>query len=282
MKVSTTNWGDYTFVNINSKNIEECMDYYFSKGGDGIFINPFTGYKKADLSFLLKNKKVKRIVVTYADKIDISHLAALEGVEYLGVFDSKQKFDFGVFPNLLNLRLSWHKGSILPKNSTTLQQLFLRGYSPPEKSLEFLPNYKNLTTLELALGNLLTLKGIEKYSKLKELEVVRMLKLKNISSVQSLPKLESLHFELCKSINDVEAGIIGLSNLETLKYIDNGHISSLKFLRNFKKLKTILLGDTVVTDGDLSLLLKMKVAGFHNKKHYSHTTAQVDAEINGK
>ncbi|TGL35392.1 hypothetical protein EHQ52_13080 [Leptospira koniambonensis] len=275
MKISVDDWGGFKFVNLDSSNIDECMKYYFNGQADGIMVHPYGKYKKNDLAFLKKYKNIKRFIISYGDKIDISLLPLLQEVEYLGVFDKQQAIDYRIFKNLKELRITWHKRVDLPEKSNLLTSLYLHAYSPANKSLAALPDYRNLESLEFLGGSIETLSGFKRFQKLQNLTIIRLLKLRKIFKIEKLSGFINLHLELCKKIQDANC----IAKLETLFYVDNGELSSIKFLSKMKSLEKVFLRDANVLDGNVLPLSKLKIAGFSNKRHYSHTSEQIDALI---
>lgn len=71
--------------------------------------------------------------------------------------------------------------------------------------------------------------------------------------------------------------VAGLKNLSVLRFNDCGKIPSLQFIDEMKSLEEFRFVNTLIEDGDLHLLLRLKRVGFLSKKGYSHSPDDFDS-----
>ena len=275
--VEVTDYGPYRILDIHSDQIAECMKLYAVEKVDGISISPHHGYRLKDLSFLKNYPFVKGLAVGYAHSIDVSAISELQRLKFIGLFGSKQPIDFSVFRELEEIRVEWHPKMVFPKRSTRMKRLYMSGYKPKSKDFHELPDYPNLQELEIIQSPVHSLAGLERFKKLKRLELSYLTKLESIADLKSA-SLQFLHLDTCKKISD-HAHVKNLRNLRILRFGNCGSMPSLDFLKQMPKLEELTFVDTNVEDGDLSACLRLERVGFLNKKHYSHTDDEVDAII---
>lgn len=135
-----------------------------------------------------------------------------------------------------------------------------------------------LRKLILVSPRLLSLSGISALKNLEELEIYGAKQLVDVSALKTARKLRKLWIEECPKIAGVEI-LAHCVMLNKLSLSGIRHIPSIGFLRSLKKLEYFAFVRTIVDDGDLSPLLKLRYAGFMNRRNYSHTFEQVKAEI---
>jgi hypothetical protein len=268
-------WEPYKIMSIDSRRIDECMRFYKKRKLDGVSISPHEGYKLKDLSFLKDYPFIEGVVVAYGQNIDISGVHVLQGLKFISLGDGKYAIDLSNFSNLEEIRVRCHQKLVLPKKSTRVKSLYLSRYSPTSKDFHELPRYVNLESLEVVLGSVQSLAGLERFKRLTSLDLHRLTKLERIGDLKSA-SLEFLHIEKCKKISD-HSHVTNLENLRVLRFADCGSMPSLKFINRMPKLEELSFAKTNVEDGDLSPCLRLKWVGFLNKRHYSHTEEEVDA-----
>jgi Leucine-rich repeat (LRR) protein len=144
----------------------------------------------------------------------------------------------------------------------------LTGYKNNENSLSGIPEFPELTELNLYVTNIASLSGIEKQAALERLMIFRAPKLTSIAELVKLKKINNLEIESCKNINDFEV-LASLKNLNRLIISESGEFKSLEFLKSLPSLEFFSFWGTNVIDGDLSYLEKLPGVGFNDKRHYS-------------
>lgn len=268
-----------TNVFIESDRIDECMAYFYERGFTSISISPFMGFHNGDLEFLKDHPDVRGISLLSVEKIDISGLRFLEkSLEKLTVSDNRQSLDLSRFPKLEEFRGDWHPKLSITPECQRLRVLYLCKYKPKSKDLTKLPPLPELEDLEFVQGNLVSLKGIGRYPKLERLELSYLTKLKTIAGIQELRdgQLETLDCENCKKIQD-HASVKDVASLKLVKFNDCGEIPNIGFLNDMPNIENFRFVGTNVLDGDLNPLLRLRSTGFTNKKHFSHTSKEIEA-----
>ena len=91
-----------------------------------------------------------------------------------------------------------------------------------------------------------------------------------------MPKLEELRLDNCKKIN-FEGIFEKCHKVKQLACNGGPDVPSLSFLKQMKSIEVFRFCETNILDGDLTPLLQLKDFGFYpNKKHYSHTSEQLE------
>jgi len=186
--------------------------------------------------------------------------------------------DFSAFPDMEDCFLSrWGKNAEKVLNCTRLTQLNVIGV--PYQDLEALSLLGELRMLKLTqCVKLLSFDGAERLRSLHHLECVRCPGLSNIEALAACQELQYVEFTVCRRIQDVTA-LSELRKLRALHMEDCGKIRSVGFLKKCRQLETLLLmGDTDVVDGDLSIF--MDLPGLRNwtfakRRHYLHSEEQI-------
>jgi internalin A len=177
----------------------------------------------------------------------------------------------------------------------------------PLKSLAGLGGMPSLRTLVLTKVPMGDLTGLDAAPALSTLGVFFAPSLRSIKEAVGLRGLESLELMGCRGITDVSrvgemtrlhnlwlAGVdLGdpsflarLKGLTALKLENVGAIPSLDFLAGMTKLESVMLVEnTTVVDGDLSVLLRLpalKQALYRQRRHYRPPKAEVEASITAR
>jgi protein phosphatase 1 regulatory subunit 7 len=257
---------------IESHRIDACMDYAARNGLAGIAISALGGFKLPDLSFLLRFPTVEHLTILHADMLDISAIAALRDLKYLHLNGApRQPVDLANFPLLRELQVEWWPGLRFVEALSSLRTLCLSHFKPPSGDLTALPEIPQLEDLGLVQSRKLVLSGIGRFSRLKKLAVSYLPALTDLSPLSFFANgvMESLEFGNCPKIaNHDEVRVI--RSLKRLAFNQCGKIPSLTFLNELTALESFSFVGTDIIDGNLTPCLRLKFAGFLNKRHYSH------------
>lgn len=270
----------YKSLIIDSNRITECMDFYRNESFDGIAISRFHGYKLNEIDFLKNYPFVERISVT-SETIELSGLNYLSNLKHLSLINDKQAVDFSNFPNLVVCQIEWNNKLQNIGLCKELKELQITKFNSKEKNLMPLSDLSNLEKLTLTRTNINSFNGLQKLQKLKQLEIYYAKGIENLSDINCISNtLINLHLSNCPNIKSYSE-ITELQKLYWLKLSKCGDIPSLSFIKEMPNLEKISFIDTNVLDGDLSPCIGLQHAGFTNKKHYSHTIAEMK-KINQK
>ena len=220
---------------------------------------------------------LKGIVLPYAEKYNIKILEQISSLRFLTVAGNTQPINYECLLDLEELRVEWHSKLELPKSSDKLKTLYIRGYKPNSKNLKDLPHFKNLTELEINQGNLIDLQGVDRLPKLVKGSFFHLRHLQSVASLTELG-IEAIHVEGSKIVVDFEE-LSRCQQLKSLSLIDCGKIKSLTFLEKFRKLEDFRFVNTIVEDGNMIPLLKMKSVGFLKKASYTHTPEEIRKQL---
>ncbi|MBQ4879421.1 hypothetical protein J8M21_19585 [Pseudoalteromonas luteoviolacea] len=252
----------------------EIMDTIKKYKVTSILLSQWKGWKTQPLDFLADIKNLKVVAIFDSAVQDLSVIEKLQSLEvlYLECPKAKTKVDFKLLEKLVDARFDWRPcfSSICESNS--IQTILINGYKG-----EDLSSFKSqsLSRLDIVKGSkLASLKGIENNPNLKSLMLYQCSKLVDISSLQSVA-LERIEFETCKKLENLES----VFEVSSLKHISLDKCGQIRGLTGISKLglDSLVISDTVIEDGRLDELLKLKCSKiyFDNKKHYSHTLEEV-------
>jgi len=261
---------------IESHRIDACMDYAARNGLAGIAISALAGFKLLDLSFLVRFPSVEHLTILHADMLDISGITTLKNLKYLQMNGApKQSVDLANFPLLRELRVQWWPGLRFLEALTSLRTLMLSHYKPSSDDLTALPAIPQLEDLSLVQSRKLVLSGIARFPQIKKLAVYYLPALTDLSPLSFFANgvMESLEFGNCPKItNHNEVRVV--RSLKRLAFNQCGEIPSLAFLNELTELESFSFVGTNIVDGDLTPCLRLKFAGFLDKRHYSHRSAE--------
>jgi hypothetical protein len=257
---------------IDSSRLDECIRFVLEGHIKYISINSYKGYADDNIVFLNRLAGVLEGLHLPESKFDISIVNSLHKLQFLGIADNGiDTVELSNFPDLKDLACE-HSSRLRGLGSCTkLQSLTLTNYKPSNKDLTMLPKLEMLQELSLFVTNITTLGGIEKYRNLEKLSLFRAVKLETIEALNYDDQLKDLEIENCKYIRDYEV-LKNNINLGRLKILNSGTIKSLSFVQALTKLTFLSFQDTVVEDGDISILDDIGYkgfVGFNDKKHYS-------------
>jgi len=132
------------------------------------------------------------------------------------------------------------------------------------------------------LANFKDLSGIDRFEKLKRLELHYCTKLVTDFNISALKDtLEFLHINQSKKYTPTSE-LFQLKNLKVLCLNACGSVDNLKFLNYFPKLIDFRFVDTNILDGDLTPILEhptIRTVGFLNKRHYNYSEEKMKSEL---
>lgn len=224
------------------------------------------GWRESDISFV-SGLPLKSLEVYNWDVKDISPIASLKELEYLGLECNYRKFDFSVLSNLKNCFMRYRPGSETIFSIMSLNEINMISY--PFEDISPISHLKNLKTLKIQSRKLKSLKGIEELAQLEHLDLFECTQLTDIHSLVDAAKIRKLEIETCKKISDITP-IGNLKDLEYLKLDNCGNINSLLPLKSCERLSTLFFVLTYIVDGKVSFLkdLNLQNVAFGNRRHY--------------
>lgn len=258
-----------------SDRISEGMNFFSKSGLDGIALEREHGYTLNNIDFLIDYPDVKSISISN-EILDINGIYNLKNLHYLILSGKKRKLDFSFLPNLIDLKIEWSTNLVNLKKSTNLKRLSVYNFSSKDRSGKELKELTWLNILELTQANINTLDWLSDFEQLQDLRFNYCPNLNNISSLEKSAKvLKVLLFDHCKHLRN-HSYVERLNSLRILGFNHCGEIESIDFIRKMKALEDFRFVGSDILDGDLNPCLHLKYAGFNNKKHYSHTSVQLE------
>jgi len=252
------------------------MSHYRDGEYDGIGVNPRLGFSETNIDFLDHYPEVSYVVLADADSLDVGALRSLRILRFLQLSGFTRDIDLTPFSSLNHLRVEWTSRMKLPAGDS-LEHLYLSRFRPRSEGLIGLPSLPNLRELEINLSPLKSLAGLERYPKLRGLQLSYLRRLKRIGSVNPLPSLLQLDCLACKNVEDLEQ--LSVSTLKTLRLNDCGRLRSIAFLSNLPNLQEFRFMNTSVIDGDMTPCLRLRSVAFSNKRNFSHRCHAIKAAI---
>jgi hypothetical protein len=255
---------------VSSKHLTESIsnitDHHFKS------ISISWDYILPDIDFLKDCPHIEKLSLRSETIKNFDGLGYLTNLKFLSLdIGKKSKLD------LSNLTLLEELWGVLPGKTIGFSKLnnlkFVQvwGFNPPSKTISEIGKAENIEELHLIQANLESLEGIEKLSKLRDLEIYGSNKLKDISSIRHLvSSLTKLELENCKGIQDYSP-IGTLSKLEWLTIVSCGSMESISFTKGLPKLKLFNFDRTNVEDGDLIYCKSIPEVYFTQKKHFSYS-----------
>ncbi len=254
---------------LDSDRIDDCMNHFKDQGIDILGVNPMRGFKEKDLSFLDKYQWVHGLLLVppASHDFDLSPVLGLKKLRDL-TLNQECSLSLASFPELEAFRGNWDEGLNLAQ-CPKLSVLSITGFKPGI-DLEKFPAPPSLTDLGLIQSPITSLAGISRMKRLRRLELAYLPKLEKLDDLAELADLQFLDLNKCKKIKN-HSIVSQLKNLTVLRFNDCGTIPNLQFIDEMKCLEEFRFVNTLIEDGDLHPLLRLKRVGFLPKKGYSHS-----------
>ncbi|GAO41424.1 hypothetical protein [Flavihumibacter petaseus] len=231
-----------------------------------------------NLEFLRAYSFLEALDISSFDDYEFDFLEDLPNLKDLAIaVDGKNVINLSNQAYLNNLTLAWRKDRITGlENCHQLNSLCLIDYD--EKDLKPIAKLRSLQELTIKTASIISLEGIDSFSKLKYLRLGNCRKLKGISGLINMQQLAKLSFECCPNVGDLSA-VGNLSGLNDLQLDDCSRIDSIEFVDHLAALvKLSLLGNSSVADGDLIPAKSIKEVFYKHRKHYNIKLENKDYE----
>ncbi len=264
-----------SYLHVDSDRIDACLRHYREHRINWLVVNAVRGYKLLDVDFLRGHNYVTHISIVppLSSDLDLTGLDSLRELRGL-MSDAANLGSLARFPKLESFWGTWSPRLELSA-CKGLEILSLGCYKAKTGDLTTFPDLPALRELGLIQSAIGSIRGIERFRGLRKLTLAYFTKLRSVAEVAHLPDLEDLDVHVCRKIEDHEAVRV-LKKLRVLKYNDCGQMPSVAFVNEMPALEFFAFVGTNVLDGDLGPLIRLKYAGFSEKKHYSHTRKQLD------
>jgi hypothetical protein len=246
----------------------EEIEYINSNKIDKLFVDGRQGLVTS-LDFLKKLDDVKYLCI-FGD-FDVSPIYRLKKLKFLTT-TMKNTIDLSMLPHLEWLSTSTPNYFDNIDRAINLKSLSIYNYSKEKcnpKIFKDIPKLKNLDTLLIANTDLIDLSFLNHQMNLQVLILMENRKLVNIASLNKIKgTLTSLSIILSRTIESYHC----LKEMNQLVYLylkSNKFIDTISFIDNMINLKSAVIVDSEIVDGDLTPLFRLNEAVvFPTKKHY--------------
>lgn len=272
------------YLRMNSERLDESIEFLKENKSEvyGVFLSHVHGFLEPTLQVLGRVPWIKGLMVLdhYEGEKVIEDLGELE---YLQLSSCKDTVDFSLLKNLQEFRGGCPPSLETLASCPRLYSLGLWGLKSRDGTLSSLPDFPGLKKLTLVQSSVVSLDGIEKYSKLVEVEIAYCRKLTDIDALRHLTGLRKFHIESCGKIQGLQV----LESCRRLSVIDIekcGEIESLSFIAGLSALKGLFFSGTRIKDLDLSWIERcssLRSLYFNNHAGYTHRLADFDSLLQG-
>lgn len=243
-----------------------------------IRLNDRLGWSGADISFVLTIPGIHGVDLISEEVTDVSPVFEIEGLKSLSLFcKAKVGGDFLKLKKLQSVGLQWSPVYHSLFGLRSLRRINVLGF--PQIDLTCWEQNTSATSLRLSSSSLQSLGGIERFTRVKTLDLYRCRNLKSLEALADSPSLQTLHLAQCSGIDDLTP-VAQLRQLRVLEFVDCHAIRSVAPLARCKELRRVqIAGNTTVADGDLSPLKRLtnlKEVLLAQRKHYSHTAEDLE------
>jgi hypothetical protein len=182
------------------------------------------------------------------------------------------------FLSLESLGQKWQQGMKFASVYPRLVRLSFSGSLSKSRDLSVLPCAGNLEVLGLFQTSIENLHGIERYPELKEIFICQARKLHDISQIAELEHLKRVEFENCHHLAQGGMDWRQCRNLQKMLYMKCTALSDLQFIRSMPELRSLVIMDTNVLDGNMNPVLehpRLEHFACTSYRHFTHKEAQL-------
>jgi hypothetical protein len=251
VRVKRDSDGDTVIIN-NPHSIMESIEFINDHSINQVKVNDF---EYTDLNFLNECPSIENLSIHNHFLKDLSGIYGLTKLRVLAINDTTTKVEFRIneLKNLEELYGTLPKKTVGINELNKIKHVQLWGYKPKSRNLNEFNNLKSLNVLEITQSSLDTLVGIEGIVNLRRFGLYYLRTLADITALKEVKApITELFFENCKRIVDFSP-IHSLKELENLKILACGDITSLNFVQKLTNLKSLVFPETNIIDENLSV-----------------------------
>ncbi len=256
---------------------DRMADHIKSRGVVELELNMAKGWHGSDIRFLadLPDLKVFEILDLHIENVEPIHFLHKLRRLVITTYCSTE-INFSNFPELESCELEWRAKAASLFDCGTLKDLFVNRYKA--KDLSRFGRLTHLESLMLLIVPSTNLVDLIPLSRLRRLRLGNSKRLAALSGIERLSRLEELDISTCTAITSIKE-VGELSRLRKFFFGNCGSIDSLGALDKLSVLEEVVFdASTNIVDGDLSPLLRqkhLKNVAFQNRRHYSHRREQI-------
>lgn len=269
-------------LKITPKTRKAALEAFRRAGPLGGDFRGFTISGLSDLSFLADFPDLLYLQIDgHKQRINPRQLDGLANLRGLKLTDPAGGIDFSCFPELESFWGDWHPDHKNIPTCRELRYLDVWHYNAPSQDLVKLVGLVRLEHLRIVQTNLTSLAGIEVLEDVRYLTVSHATRLESLDALAGHDSIREIDFTTANRIQSY-GPLAKIRRLRRLKLSRCAAMPNLKWLAGMENLDFFAFVDTNVVDGDLSPLLKLprlRYVGTLDKKHYSHTSDDLNAEL---
>lgn len=260
--------------------VDEIPDYIRSNKITALYLNYARGWSTKDYAFLSELQMIEELDIIDGDVENLHALEAMTGLEELSIScHTKEIIDFSALPRLVRCSLDFWSGATSIFTATGLQTLCvdclkLRDYS-------VVANLTGLSSLTISNSPIPGLDWLKALNGLVALALTNCRMLSDFSAISELSGLRALTIDGSKRLCTLDF-LTCANRLEFLDISNNSKISTLLPLKGNQNLREVVfVDDTVIVDGDLSVLAELPELcrlDFNPKRHYTHRLIKVERD----
>ena len=206
-------------------------------------------------------------------KVSLDGIYEMPALTLLSWQDKKIQPDFARLPGLEVIHGEWSKKLTGFDRLKKLKHLLLKSLN--DEDCSFAEGLASLEVLRLTGGSVKSLHGIESLSHLHTVRLGHCSSLTDVTALAKLTSLVELSSEKCKYLRDFSL----LSGAPKLEKLFVSELESIAFVPTLKHLKFLKFWD--LADGNVAPALDApaleKVDLYPDRKHYTHTKAEINA-----
>lgn len=270
-------------LKVTPKTRKDALAAFAREGSLGGPYSGFTISGISDLSFLKDFPDLLYLEIDgHKQRINPRALDGLANLRGLKISDASGGIDFRCFPELEHFWGDWHPEHRNIGTCRELRRLNVWHFNPPSRDLAELAGLVRLEDLGLVQTNIASLASIEALEDVRYLQIARAPKLESLDALSGHESIREMDFETLKGIKSYEP-ITAIHKLRRLMLFKGAPMPNLKWMAGLKHLDFFSFVETNVVDGDLSPLLRLpclRSVGTMDKKHYSHTSDELNEALN--
>lgn len=267
---------------IESERARDCLEEATRLGIQGAQFAAASGFHDDSLECLRWARDLKSVSISGLPKLSLCGLECVsDSLQELRLSDSARDLDLGALESLRELTIQGSLKVDLQPVAKRLKRLEISGLNTKTRTFVEMPRFHQLEHVEINRTNLTSFAGIDRLGSVREFQISLASRLRDLTPIldsAAAESLERLGLANCGNA-EFEEVVPALSGLKELQLIDCGEIESLSFLDQMPNLEVAVFGRTIVKDGCLKPLLRMNYAYIQNRRHYSHSLAEVEAAI---
>jgi hypothetical protein len=222
-------WGE--FLVVESKKINDAVDYINENEIKNIWISNVHGYKLKNLSFLKKITSPLEGLIVIDSNIELDGVNELTSLRMLSLSDEMgYKLDLSKFRYLKRCSLLWNKEIFNLSTLLNIEDLNIRKGTATVFTSDTFSGFKKLKELVLIECKMKDLAFLSNANQLEQLEVFYSPSLMDINAVRNCRNLEKLVFDHCKNIKGNYSVLSDLGKLSFLNITDSKEIETLSFI----------------------------------------------------